>query len=148
MPVAAVGVSDEAQFVDAGDKGAEEEEVDEGDEDCGALCSSMADHRVEAPEDGNDTDDEEDEDVDWGDYVGFEEAVDEVGLVVLVYRSGWKGLLRRKYQHSNDRNQEDDLDQAVEDEKQGPNHFASVWSVVEYRLPEEGMQVSIVSGMQ
>lgn len=89
MPVAAVGVCDEAQFVDAGDEGAEEEEVDEGDEDGGALCGGVADHGVDAPKDGDDADDEEDEDVDWGDYVGFEEAVDEVGLIVLVYRSGW-----------------------------------------------------------
>lgn len=80
VPVSAVRVCDEAQFVDAGDEGAEEEEVDEGDKDGGAFCGGVADHRVNAPEDGDDTDDEEDEDVDWGDYVGFEEAVDEVGL--------------------------------------------------------------------
>lgn len=130
VPVSAVRVCDEAQFVDAGDEGAEEEEVDEGDKDGGAFCGGVADHRVNAPEDGDDTDDEEDEDVDWGDYVGFEEAVDEVG------------------QHPNDWDQEDDLNQPVEDEKQGSNHFAFVWSVVEHRLPEEGMWMSIVSGMQ
>jgi len=80
VPVAAVGVCDEAQFVDARDEGAEEEEVHKGDEDRGALCGGVADHRVEAPEDGDDADDEENEDVDWGDLVGFEESVDEVGL--------------------------------------------------------------------
>lgn len=93
MPVAAVGVCDESQFIDARDEGAEEEEVDEGDENRGALRGGVTDHRVKAPEDGDHTDDEEDEDIHWGDLVGFEEAVDEVSLRRVSILFGiWQGL--------------------------------------------------------
>lgn len=43
VPVAAVGVGDEAELVDGCDEGAEEEEVDEGDEDGGAFGCCVAD---------------------------------------------------------------------------------------------------------
>ena len=43
VPVGAVCVCDEAQLVNAGDEGAEEEHVDEGDEYCGALGCAKAD---------------------------------------------------------------------------------------------------------
>lgn len=43
VPVAAVGGCDEAELVDGCDKGAEEEEVDEGDEGGGALGCGVAD---------------------------------------------------------------------------------------------------------
>lgn len=87
----------------------------------------MAYHGVKAPEDGDYADDEEDEDVDGNDLVGFEEAVDEAGLrgVSLLY--SWI-VLGETYQHSNDRNEKDNLDQTVEDEEQASNHFAFVWS--------------------
>jgi hypothetical protein len=93
VPVFAVGICDEAQFVDTGDEGTEEEEVNEGDEDRRALCGGVAYHRVEAPEDSNHADYEENKDVDWGDLVGFEEAVDEVGLPRVSMLFGiWQGL--------------------------------------------------------
>lgn len=38
VPVAAVGGSDEAEFVDSGNEGTHEAEVDEGDEEGGAFC--------------------------------------------------------------------------------------------------------------
>lgn len=72
-------------MVDGGDEGAEEEEVDEGDEDGGAFSSCVADQCVDGPEDGGDADYEEDEDVDWGDLVCFYVAVDEVGLFFFVF---------------------------------------------------------------
>ena len=80
MPVAAVGVGDEAELVDGCDEGAEEEEVDEGDENGGAFGGCVADQCVDGPEDGDDADYEEDEDVDRGDLVCLDVAVDEVGL--------------------------------------------------------------------
>ena len=84
MPVAAVGVGDEAELVDGRDEGAKEEEVDEGDEYRGAFGGCVADQCVDGPEDGDDADYEEDEDVDWGDLVCFDVAVDEVGLFLLL----------------------------------------------------------------
>lgn len=76
----AISVRDEAQLVDSCDESADEEEVDEGDEERGALGVRIADERVEAPKDGDHADYEENQDVGWGDLVGFEIAVDEVSL--------------------------------------------------------------------
>lgn len=54
----AVGVGDEAQLVDACDEGAEEAQIQEGDEDGGALGCGEADERVKGPEDSDYADDE------------------------------------------------------------------------------------------
>lgn len=43
MPVAAVGIRDEAQLVDASDEGAEKEEIDECDETGGAPRGGQSD---------------------------------------------------------------------------------------------------------
>lgn len=67
-------------MVDAGDEGAKEEHVDEGDEDRGAFGRRVSDEGVEAPEDGDDAYDKENEDVGGGDDVGFEESIYKVGL--------------------------------------------------------------------
>lgn len=56
----AVSVGDEAELVDGGDEGADEAEVDEGDEERGAFCCGEAEERVDAPEDGDYADDEQD----------------------------------------------------------------------------------------
>lgn len=82
VPVGAVGIGDEAQLVDAGNEGAEEEEVHKGDEDGRALGGGEADERVDGPEDGDDADDEEHEHVGGRQHVGFQVAIDEVGLRV------------------------------------------------------------------
>lgn len=60
VPVGAVSVGDEAELVDGGDEGADEAEVDEGDEERGAFCCGEAEERVDAPEDGDYADDEQD----------------------------------------------------------------------------------------
>lgn len=70
----------EAQLVDGGDEGAEEEEVHEDDEYRGAFGGFESDERVQTPEDGDHGDDEEDEHVDGGDLVGFLVGIDEIGL--------------------------------------------------------------------
>lgn len=88
VPARAVLVGDEAQLVDGGDEGAEEADVDEGDEGRGALGGRVADQRVEGPEDGDDADDEKNEDVGRGQLVVLDEAVDEVGL----RNSRWLGV--------------------------------------------------------
>ncbi len=71
VPVAAVGVCDEAELVYACDEGTEEEEVDEGDERGGALGSRVPDEGVDAPEDGDYGDDEENENERGCYHVGF-----------------------------------------------------------------------------
>lgn len=80
VEVAAAFGRDAAQLVDGCDEGAEEAGIDEGDEDGGAFCVGVADEGFEDPDAGEDGDDEEDEDVAWGEHVGFDEAVDEPGL--------------------------------------------------------------------
>lgn len=80
IPMRAIGARDEAELVDSCDESADEEQVDEGNEECGALGGRMADERVKGPEDGDHTDDEEHQDVGRGDLVCFEIAVHEVGL--------------------------------------------------------------------
>lgn len=82
IPAAAVGIGDETQLVDSRDESAQEAQVDEGDEDGGAFCCAEADERVDAPEDGEHADDEEDQDVGWGELICFDVAIDEVGLLV------------------------------------------------------------------
>ncbi|EEP77664.1 conserved hypothetical protein [Uncinocarpus reesii 1704] len=47
--VVAVFVDDAAEEIDAGDEGAEETEVDEGDEDGGALGAAVADEGLKGP---------------------------------------------------------------------------------------------------
>lgn len=76
----AISVRNEAELVDSCDESADEEEVDEGDEERGALGGRMADERVEGPEDGDHADYEEHQDVGWGNLVCVEIAVDKVGL--------------------------------------------------------------------
>lgn len=80
VPVSAVGIGNEAQLVDTGDEGAEEEQVHEAYKGGGALGRRVPDQRVEAPKDGNRANDEENEDVHGGNDVGFEISIDEVGL--------------------------------------------------------------------
>lgn len=129
--MATVGIGDEAQLIDACDEGAEEEKIDEGDERMGSLSGRQAKEGVNCPEDGEDADNEQDQDVGWGELIRFQVAINKVRLWVRV--SGWliKFAMARSstttYHHANDRDQKDDLHQAIEDEKQTSNHFA--WSL-------------------
>lgn len=76
----AIGVCDKAQLVDARDECADEAHVEEGDKERRALSRGEPDQGINAPEDGDHADDEEDQDVRRGEHVGFEVAIDEVGL--------------------------------------------------------------------
>lgn len=58
--VAAARIGDVAKFVDAGDEGADEAEVDEGDEDGGVAGGSAAENGEDSPGGCEDGDDEED----------------------------------------------------------------------------------------
>jgi hypothetical protein len=64
--VRAGGVADAAELVVCCDEGADEAEVDEGDEERGAAGRAEADEGHDGPGAGEDGDDEEDEDVGWG----------------------------------------------------------------------------------
>ncbi|KAK0102639.1 hypothetical protein ONS95_006243 [Cadophora gregata] len=77
--VRAVLVGDVAQGVDAADEGADEEEVDEGDEAGVVGGAVVGEERGDGPGEGEDRDDEEDEDVVGGEGVGAVVDVDEVG---------------------------------------------------------------------
>jgi hypothetical protein len=57
------------QLVVGGDEGADEAEVNEGDEEGGAAGRAEADQRHDGPGAGEDGDDEEDEDVGWREEV-------------------------------------------------------------------------------
>lgn len=80
VPVRAVCASDEAELIDSGNEGAEEEKIDESDENGGIFGGFEADQCVDGPEDGNGADDEEDQDVRRGQHVGFDVAVNEPSL--------------------------------------------------------------------
>lgn len=58
--VCTVGVGDVTELVDAGDKGPDEAEVDEGDEDGGVAGGFAAEDGYDGPGGGEDGDDEED----------------------------------------------------------------------------------------
>lgn len=77
----AVGIGDKPQLVYSRDEGAEEEQVHEGDEAGRAFGGGVTDQRVEAPEYGDGADDEQDQDVDGGDDIGFEVSIDEISLL-------------------------------------------------------------------
>lgn len=76
-----VGIGDESQLVHARDEGAEEEQVHKGDEAGRAFGGGVSDQGVETPEHGDGADNEEDENVDGGDDVGFEVSIDEISLL-------------------------------------------------------------------
>lgn len=127
----AIGICDKAQLVDAGDECAEKAHVKKGDKERRALGRGEADQGVDAPEDGDHADDEEDQDVWRGEHVGFEVAIDEVGLRewwVISLVDGYAQLLcaremRLTYHDTNDRNEERDLHHPVEDEEDTANHL-------------------------
>lgn len=54
---------DETQLVGAGDEGADEAQVDEGDEESVRFRAVVGEEREDGPGSGEDRDDEEDEDV-------------------------------------------------------------------------------------
>jgi len=56
---------DAAEFVDACDEGADETEVDEGDEEAIGFGAVVGEEGADCPGGGEDADDEEDEDVVW-----------------------------------------------------------------------------------
>ncbi|KFY45031.1 hypothetical protein V495_03139 [Pseudogymnoascus sp. VKM F-4514 (FW-929)] len=65
--------------VDAPDEGADEGEVDEGDEAGVVLGAVVGEEGADGPDDGEDDDDEEDEDGVGGEGVGGDVEVDEPG---------------------------------------------------------------------
>ncbi|KAK8142172.1 hypothetical protein G3M48_009217 [Beauveria asiatica] len=73
------GEADVAQVVDAGDEGAHNGNVDEGDEKGVGRGAVVAEEGEEGPGEGEDGDDEEDEDRGRGQDVGGDELVDEPG---------------------------------------------------------------------
>lgn len=83
-PACAGSAGDEAQLIDSRDQGAEETQIKECDEDGRAARAAEAEDGVDAPEDGDCADDEEDEDVGWGELVCVEEAIDKVCLAHLL----------------------------------------------------------------
>lgn len=80
MPVAAVGVGDEPELIDARDETAEDQQIDKGDKARGAPRGRQSDHGIKSPEGSNNADDEQDQDVSRGQLVCFEVAIDEEGL--------------------------------------------------------------------
>ncbi|KFZ21492.1 hypothetical protein V502_02930 [Pseudogymnoascus sp. VKM F-4520 (FW-2644)] len=75
----AVIARDAAERVDAPDEGADEGEVDEGDEAGVVFGAVVGEERADCPDDGEDDDDEEDEDGVGGEGVGGYVEVDEPG---------------------------------------------------------------------
>jgi len=75
----AVCAADAAQVVDAGDEGAYEAQVDEGDEVGVGARAVVGEERGDGPDGGEHGDDEEDEDVGGGEFVVFCVDVDEPG---------------------------------------------------------------------
>ena len=76
---AAVVGADAAEGVDTADEGADDAEVDEGDEVRVVLRAVVGEECAGGPDDGEDYDDEEDEDSVGGEGVGADVEVDEVG---------------------------------------------------------------------
>lgn len=125
MPVAAVGVGDKPELIDARDESAEDQQIDKGDKSGGTPRGRQSDHGINSPEDSNNADDEQDQDVRRGQLVCFEVSIDEEGLVEglgddLDRSAAWT------YQHANDGDQKGDLHQAIEDEEHASNHL-DVW---------------------
>lgn len=86
----AVGAGDEAQRVDAGDEGADEAQIDQGNELRVGAAAVVAEQGEDGPEHGDHGDDKEDHDVVGRQLVVAHEAVDEVG------QYAQRGNLRRK----------------------------------------------------
>lgn len=78
-PVGAVGVGDAAEVVDTGDEGADEAEVDKGEEAGVGGGAVVGEDGEEGPGEGEDGDDEEDEDGGGGEGVGRVVPIDEPG---------------------------------------------------------------------
>ncbi len=72
-------MGNEAQLVDAGDEGADEAEVNEGDEEGVGARAVVGEQRGDGPGGAEDRDDEQDQDVVRGESVGFRVDVDEPG---------------------------------------------------------------------
>ncbi|KAI1932207.1 hypothetical protein LOZ65_000793 [Ophidiomyces ophidiicola] len=139
VEVVAVLVDNAAQQVHGGDKGAEEAQVDEGDEYRRSLGAGEANQRLECPHAGQDGDNEHDEDVRRSQHVGLDKAIDEPGLrrERLALRDKWTRpraaaflffsfrFLSRScatYQHSYRRNQGDKLANPPAEEKEVGEH--------------------------
>ena len=71
--------ADEAQFIDRGDEGADETEIDEGDEEGVGFRAVVGEERCDCPGGAKDGDDEEDEDVGWCEGIVRGVDVHEVG---------------------------------------------------------------------
>lgn len=80
VDVAAIGTGDAAHDDDAADEGADEEEVDEGDEEGVVAGGGVGDDGRDDPAEREAGDDEEDEDVVGGELVGAVVLVDEPAL--------------------------------------------------------------------
>lgn len=143
IPVRASGPGNKAQLVDTRNEGTEEEEVDKSDEHGRALGGREADQGIDAPESRNDADDEENKDVGRGNLVRIKIAIDKICLELMLLDKVTRRSRRRHakirlrlectYHHSNDRNQEDQLQNAVADEEKTANHLAgltqiAIWS--------------------
>lgn len=77
----AIGLRNVAEFVDASDEGADEAEIDEGDEEGGVAGGFAAKDRGDGPGGGEDGDDEEDEDIIWCEEVLLLELMDKKCLL-------------------------------------------------------------------
>ena len=69
LEACAVGLADAAELVVGGNEGADEAEVDEGDEEGRAAGGAEAEEGHDGPGTGEDRDDEEDEDVGWSEEI-------------------------------------------------------------------------------
>lgn len=129
LEVGAAGAVDGAEFVDGGDEGADEAEVDKGDEEGGAAGRAETEEGAEGPGAGEDRDNEEDEDRGRRELVVGLEAIDEPGLV----RKSVSGNVlcpRRRcgcaYQHANHWDERDDLSYSPKGEKESTEHGDAV----------------------
>jgi len=112
-------VADAAQGPDGADEGADEGEVDEGDEEAVGARAVVREEGGDGPGAGEDGDDEEDEDGVWGEGVGGYVDVDEVG------------------EHADCGDQGDDLEEAPEGEEDAEQHSCdgAVGAVLCYARP-------------
>jgi hypothetical protein len=85
---------DAAEGVDPPDEGADEAEVDEGDEPGVVLGAVVGEEGADGPDDGEDDDDEEDEDGVGGEGVGGDVEVDEPGEHAYCWDLGGRMLAR------------------------------------------------------
>lgn len=129
LEVGAAGAVDGAEFVDGSDEGADEAEVDKGDEEGGATGRAETEEGAEGPGAGEDGDDEENEDRGRRELVVGLEAIDEPGLVGKSV-SGSVLCPRRRcgcaYQHANHWDERDNLSQSPEGEKESTEHGDAV----------------------